>query len=75
MYKFSMSWFLNIFTRSLEKANTLKNKGKAPIPPVVVIQDEEFKMLNATFTLDDRIELLIATFTQEIIRKVTFSVF
>jgi hypothetical protein len=41
----------------------------------VVILEEEFKLLNSTFTLDERIEILITTFTQEIVRKVTFSVF
>jgi len=73
MYKFSMSWFLNIFVISLNKANQLRSKGKAQ--PTVVILEEEFKLLNSKFTLDERIEILITTFTQEIIRKVTFSVF
>jgi hypothetical protein len=73
MYKFSMSWFLNIFVISLNKANQLRSKGKTQ--PTVVILEEEFKLLNSKFTLDERIEILITTFTQEIIRKVTFSVF
>ena len=73
MYKFSMNWFINIFELSLAKANLLRNKGKAA--STVVILEEEFKLLNSKFTLDERIEILITTFTQEIIRKVTFSVF
>lgn len=39
----------------------------------MTIDDEEFKLLNHKFSADERIELLIKSFTQELIRKVIFS--
>ena len=59
---------MNVFMQSLTKANmTIKTE--------VVIDDEEFKMLNTKFSADERINMLNSTFTQELIRKVIFSVY
>ena len=54
----------------MEKANTLREKSVA-----IVIDDEEFKLLNSKFSAEDRIKLLIKSFTQELMRKVIFSSF
>jgi hypothetical protein len=56
---------------SLNRANMLNLKGRNTLN----VEDEEFKLLNTKFTLDDRIELLVTSFTQEVIKRVTFSVF
>jgi hypothetical protein len=66
-----MSWFMNLFKMSLNRANMLNLKGRNTLN----VEDEEFKLLNTKFTLDDRIELLVTSFTQEVIKRVTFSVF
>lgn len=68
MYRYSLTWFLNIFMQSLAKANM-------PTKTDVVIDDEEFKMLNTKFSADERINMLNSVFTQELIRKVIFSVY
>ena len=70
MYQYSLRWFLNVFNQTLEKANTLREKSDA-----IVIDDEEFKLLNSKFSAEDRIKLLIKSFTQELMRKVIFSSF
>ena len=41
----------------------------------VTIDEEEFKLLNSKFSPDERISMLIKTFTQELIRKIIFSAF
>lgn len=41
----------------------------------VTIDDEDFKLLNHKFSPDERISMLIKSFTQELIRKVIFSCF
>jgi len=42
---------MNVFMQSLNKANM-------PTKTEVVIDDEEFKMLNSKFSLDERINML-----------------
>ena len=59
---------MNVFMQSLNKANM-------PTKTEVVIDDEEFKMLNTKFSADERINMLNSIFTQELIRKVIFSVY
>jgi hypothetical protein len=59
---------MNVFMQSLNKANM-------PTKTEVVIDDEEFKMLNTKFSADERINMLNSVFTQELIRKVIFSVY
>jgi hypothetical protein len=68
MYRYSLTWFMNVFMQSLNKANM-------PTKTEVVIDDEEFKMLNTKFSADERINMLNSVFTQELIRKVIFSVY
>jgi len=68
MYRYSLTWFMNVFMQSLNKANM-------PTKTEVVIDDEEFKMLNTKFSADERINMLNSIFTQELIRKVIFSVY
>ena len=62
---------MNLFKMSLNRANMLNLKGRNTLN----VEDEEFKLLNTKFTLDDRIELLVTSLTQEVIKRVTFSVF
>ena len=69
MYHFSLSWFQEVFMHSLAMCNILTEKDE------VVVEDEEFKLLNMKFTVDERIELLIKTFTQELIKKIIFAVY
>ena len=57
MYQFSMKWFFNVFNQMLRKANALL-KGSE-----VTIDEEDFKLLNHKFSPDERIEMLIKTFT------------
>ena len=64
-----MKWYFNVFNATLKKANKLKEGNE------VEINDEDFKLLNHKFSADERIELLIKTFTCELIRKVIFSCF
>lgn len=64
-----MKWFFNVFNRTLKKANELLKVSE------ITINDEDFKLLNHKFSADERIELLIKSFTQELIRKVIFSCF
>ena len=58
-----------MFNKTLEKANQLTSNKE------VVIDDEEFKLLNHKFSADERIALLMKSFTQELIRKVAYSAF
>jgi dynein heavy chain, axonemal len=69
MYQYSLKWFFNVFNKTLQKANLLNSNKE------VVIDDEEFKLLNQKFSADDRIKLLIKSFTQDLIRKVAFSAY
>jgi len=69
MYQFSLTWFTNVFMTSLKLASMLQEKKE------VVIEDEEYKLLNNKFTADERINILIKTFTQELYKKVIFSVY
>jgi dynein heavy chain len=69
MYQYSLKWFLNVFNQTLKKTNILTQET------AVVIDEEEFKLLNSKFSPDDRISMLIKTFTQELIRKIVFSAF
>ena len=64
-----MKWFFNVFNQTLKKANDLLKASE------VTIDEEDFKLLNHKFSPDERIELLIKSFTQELIRKVIFSCF
>ena len=62
MYQFSMKWFFNVFNQTLQKANALLKTSE------VTIDDEDFKLLNHKFSADERIAMLIKSFTQELIR-------
>ena len=57
MYQFSMKWFFNVFNHTLQKANTLLKNSE------ITIDDEEFKLLNHKFSADERISMLIKSFT------------
>lgn len=62
MYQFSLSWFKSVFVKSLELTNALKeDTGK--IPTENEIDDDGLGLLNNTFSVDERIELLTKTFT------------
>ena len=67
MYQFSLNWFTSIFTRALELTNALREEHGKPED-----SDEEgqsLKVLNNTFSVEERIELLMKTFTQELYKK------
>lgn len=68
MYKYSLAWFMNVFMQSLEKANM-------PTKSEVTIDEDDYRLLNTKFTAEERIQMMNAVFTQELIRKVTFSVY
>ena len=69
MYCFSLEWFTNVFMNSLSMCNIISEKDE------VVVDEEDFKLLNMRFTVDEGIQLLIKTFTQELMRRVIFSVY
>ena len=52
-----MKWFFNVFNMTLKKANELLQATE------VTINEEDFKLLNHKFSADERIELLIKSFT------------
>lgn len=56
MYRYSLTWFMNVFMQSLTKANM-------PTKSEVIVDDEEFKMLNTKFSADERINMLNSVFT------------
>lgn len=51
MYQFSMAWFMAIFMEALKKVNIPKQREAK-------IEDEEYRLLNNKYTVDDRIKLL-----------------
>ena len=51
-----------------------RNSSHRPVH-TVMINNEEFALKDFTMSPEYRVELLLKTFTQEIIRKVNFSVF
>lgn len=51
------------------------SKFAAPEPHKVIIQNEEFVIVDVKLSPEYRVNLLMNSFTQEIIRKVIFSVF
>jgi hypothetical protein len=53
----------------LQMVNQLKKSGNK-----VMINSQEFAIDGSRVSIDSRIKILIHTFTQEIMRKVTFSV-
>ena len=60
MYQFSLTWFKQIFVKSLELSNVTRDD-----PGAVGSDDDDnsLALLNNTFSLDDRIDLIIKTFT------------
>ena len=71
MYQFSLDWFRAIFIKSLELTNALKDDSKEEDEDV----DDTLRLLNNTFSVEDRINLLIKTVTQEVYKKISMSVF
>jgi len=69
MYQYSLQWFLDIFKKSLSLANQVNEAED------VIIADKEYRLLNDKYSPEHRISLLIKTFTQELMKKVIFSVF
>lgn len=74
MYQFSLGWFKSVFTKSLELTNAMKEDPSKPGAESEG-EDDGLKLLNNTFSVEDRIELLIKTFTQELFKKISMSVF
>jgi len=77
MYQFSLSWFKRIFTKSLELTNMVRDApGKAEeSEPEGAATDRSAKPLNPAFSVEERIDLLTRTFTQELFKKVSMAVF
>jgi hypothetical protein len=65
MYQFSLSWFKRIFTKSLELTNVVRDDpGKADeSEPEGANTDRSSKPHNNAFSVEERIDLLIKTFT------------
>jgi hypothetical protein len=81
MYRFGLKWYLYQFKLMMEMVNKL-NKPKKPKNDLlqkevhkVVIESEEFVIQDVSLAPEFRVDLLISTFTQEIMRKIIFSVF
>ena len=55
------------------KSLTLANKIQDGAD--VMIEDEEYRLLNNKYSPEQRISILIKTFTQELMKKVIFSAF
>jgi hypothetical protein len=73
MYKFSLQWYLTQFKQTLKLANQLNKKQNEN--KKVKIGTEEFLLMDTKLSVEERSELLKSSLTQEIIRKITFSVF
>lgn len=60
MYQFSLTWFKQIFTKSLEMTNVTRDD-----PGGIGSDDDDnsLALLNNTFSLDDRIDLIMKAFT------------
>ena len=59
---------MNILMQALAKSNL-------PTKTDIRIEEEEYKLLNQKFTIDDRVNLINKVLTQELIRKVALSVY
>jgi len=74
MYQFSLTWFKQIFAKSLEMTNITRDE-----PGALNASDDEgdnsLALLNNTFSLDDRIDLLMKAFTQELYKKLQMALF
>jgi hypothetical protein len=66
MYQFSLIWFKQIFAKSLEMTNVTRDD-----PGAIGSDDDDnsLALLNNTFSLDDRIDLIMKAFTQELYKK------
>jgi len=61
MYQFSLNWFRSVFIKSLDLTNAMKeDQSKAGDSDG---EDDTLKLLNNTFSVEERIELLIQTVT------------
>lgn len=70
-----MNWFLNLFQKTLEMSNSLKQRSTAMTPSTVKIGEEDYQLVANQITSEQRCDLLNSIFTQELVRKVVFSVF
>jgi hypothetical protein len=61
MYQFSLSWFKIIFSKSLELTNAMKDESKDVDSDDG--KDDTLKLLNNSFSVNERIDLLMKTFT------------
>ena len=73
MYQFSLSWFKVIFSKSLELTNAMRDDTKDQDSDDG--KDDTLKLLNNSFSVNERIDLLMKTFTQELFKKITMAVF
>ena len=70
---FSLKWFKSVFKKALELTNVVKGdpdkgpRGAAPSRPGMM-------STLPTFTVEERLELLSATLTQELFKKIQISV-
>ena len=72
MYQFSLSWFKQIFAKSLEMTNVTRDD---PVAAGSDDDDNSLALLNNTFSLDDRIDLIMKAFTQELYKKLQMALF
>ena len=69
MYHFSLEWFKMIFVKSLELTNQLR-EDKNKIDENDEEENSTMLIQNNAYSIDERIELLLKTFTQEIFKKI-----
>jgi hypothetical protein len=76
MYLFSLAWFKEIFSKSMELTNVARDEpGKLDDSEDDKEDGQSLKLLNNTFSVQERIDLLQTTFTQELFKKVQMAIF
>jgi len=63
MYQFSLNWFKRVFEKSMQLTNILRDKTAAKEKKQVETEGEALNVYKNKFTVDQRISLLINTFT------------
>lgn len=75
MYSFSLSWFNEVFVRSMELTNVLRGDQRGRGEGEQDGADKDGKPSGPRMTVDERIEMLTSTLTQEIYKRVRMAVF
>ena len=77
MYQFSLSWFKKIFTKSLEMTNVVREEPKGADDSDVDDGQTEgsSRPRGSAFSVEERIDLLMRTFTQELFKRIQMAIF